>query len=698
MAQAVSFADNGGIGVLTIDSPPVNALGHAVRKGLLDGIERVGSDDSIRAAVIRSEGRAFSAGADIREFGKPPMDPSLPDLCARIEGLGKPVVAAVHGIALGGGFELALACHCRVALSSAKVGLPEINLGLLPGAGGTQRLPGICGAEAALGIMLSGAQITAGEGAELGCIDRVVDGDLLEGAMELARSILEGGQGDAGVRRRGFENPAAYMEEIAKARSGLPSSARFLMAPGKIIDCVERAIKVPLPEGLAYERAAFMECMASEQSAGLRHMFFAERLAAKTPPSLEAEPLPVGKVGIAGGGTMGTGICAGLLMAGHSVALTDVDPALRERARERVGRILDRSIEKRKAKQPGFGEGFGRLEIVEGLEGFSDCDVVIEAIFEDLDTKRGVFSRLGEVAAPGAILASNTSYLDINLLAEASGRPERVIGLHFFSPAHVMRLTEVIGGARSSAQAVSTGFELARSMGKIPVFSGVCDGFIGNRILARYREVSDFLMLMGSSPYEIDDAMRDFGFPLGPYQVADLAGGDIGWARRKRLAPSRDPEALYVDIPDRLCERGWFGQKTGRGFYSYPGGGRKGAPDPEVLALIEEARAERGVSPAAHSTAEIQEACVFAMINEAARIVEEGIALRPSDIDVVMVHGYGFPRWRGGPAHYAGRLGASEAFAKISGLSGRIPSFGPVASLIRERAGAGGPLWEPNQA
>ncbi|WP_286869571.1 3-hydroxyacyl-CoA dehydrogenase NAD-binding domain-containing protein, partial [Herbaspirillum sp. UBA812] len=570
----VHLAREGAILVVTIDNPPVNALGVAVRRGLMSAIEEGEADAGVAAILVTGAGRNFIGGADIREFGKPPQSPLLTELCNRIEVCSKPVLAAIHGAALGGGLEVALAAHYRVALSNARLGLPEVQLGLLPGAGGTQRTPRLIGAQAALDMMLSGRHLSAKEALSLGLVDQLAEGDSADqaraaGLREL-QALLDT---HAPVRRsrdgKGLADTAATQAAIAAARDEAGKKSRGLFSPHKIIDAVEAATNLTFEEGLALERQFFLQCLDSPQRAGLIHAFFAEREVQKAPETRNAQPRRIEQIGVVGGGTMGAGIAVAVLDAGLPVTMIERDDEALARGRGHVEKVYDAQVTKGRLTQEARDAVLARLQGSTRYEDLSAADVVIEAVFEDLTVKQAVFAELDRVCKPGAVLATNTSYLDIDAIAASISRPADVIGLHFFSPANVMKLLEIVVPRQVAADVVATAFELAKRLRKVPVRAGVCDGFIGNRILAVYRQAADALMEDGASPYEIDAAVRDFGFAMGPYQVVDLAGGDIGWATRKRRAATRDPRARYVHIADRLCERGWFGQKSGRGFYRY---------------------------------------------------------------------------------------------------------------------------------
>lgn len=685
MPEPVRYHMADGVAVLTISNPPVNALSHAVRARLASLAERAAIDGNVRAIVIAAEGRTFPAGADISEFGKPPSAPWLPEVCARIEAIEKPVVAAIHGTALGGGFEVALAAHARIADPKAAVGLPEVKLGILPGAGGTQRAPRLCGAGPALDLMLSGEPIHARAAERLGLVDVIAKSDLLKEAIAFARKLADADMPPLRSADRAPQeaDPAAWAAEIAKRREALKGTP--LHAPPRIVDCVEAVQLLPFEAGLDFERAAFEDLVGTAQSAALRHAFFAERRAGKLPELKGVPPREVADVGVIGAGLMGSGIAVACLNAGHRVTLIEKNIETLEAGVERIIDIYDRQVARRKMSVDDRDARIGNLAGREDLDAVAEADLVIEAVVEDMDIKQRVFASLGRITAPGTVLATNTSYLDIDEIARGSGRPEDVIGLHFFSPAQVMRLVEVIPGRETAANVLATGFEFAGTLGKIAVRAGVTDGFIGNRVLAAYRQAAELTLLDGAAPEEIDAAMRAFGFPLGPFQVSDLAGLDIAWARRKRLAATRDPAARYVSIPDRLCEMGRLGRKAGFGWYAYPkDGDRLGEVDPAVAAVVDEERIFQGVSPRKFSGGEIQRRCLVAMANEGAKLLAEGIARRPSDIDVVMMHGFAFPRWHGGPMMWADQRGLLQVQKDLRRLAEDDPAFWAPAPVFGE--------------
>jgi len=699
MRTAVHYQVQDHVALLAIDNPPVNALSAAVRQGLLAAVRAAQADDTVHAVLITGLGKAFIAGADIREFGLPPQAPSLPDVCDAIEACRKPVVAAIHGPAHGGGLEVAMSAHYRVATSSAKLGLPEVQLGLLPGAGGTQRAPRLIGAQAALDLMLSGRQIGAPEALRMGLIDHIATSDdiQLEGLAYVRHLLSEG----APVRRTCEQTQAmadrAVQQAAINAARADAAKRRGLFSPLKIVDCVQAALDLPFAEGLRTERALFQQCLESPQRAGLIHAFFAEREVLKAPETRSAKPRAIQQVGVIGGGTMGAGIAVAMLDAGLQVILIERDEAALAQGRTRVEKVYDGQVAKSRLTPQGKAGILARLSTSTDYAALAQADLVIEAVFEDMAVKHAVFAQLDRYCKPGAVLATNTSYLDVNAIASSISRPQEVIGLHFFSPAHIMKLLEIVVPAKVSPDVVATAFELARRLKKVPVRAGVCDGFIGNRILATYRTAADHLLEDGASPYEIDQMVRAFGFPIGPYEMSDLAGGDIGWATRKRRAATRDPRARYVHIADRLCEQGWFGQKSGRGWYRYAEGSRTGTPDPEVMAIVEAERTKAGVQPRSFTTEDLQRRYLAAMINEGAKVIEEGIALRPLDVDVTLVHGYGFPRHRGGPMKYADQVGLAQILADIRTFAQTDPLFWKPSALLITLVEAGRDFDSLNQ-
>ncbi|MEX3761086.1 3-hydroxyacyl-CoA dehydrogenase NAD-binding domain-containing protein [Paraburkholderia phenoliruptrix] len=698
-ADVVTRELRGKVLLVTIDHAPVNALSADVRRGLLAAIEAADSDRSVEAVLLVGAGRNFIAGADIREFGKPPVPPSLPDVCNRIEACTKPVVAAIHGAALGGGLEVALAAHYRIAVEGAKLGLPEVQLGLLPGAGGTQRTPRLIGAKAALDLMLSGRHASAKEALALGLVDRLgASGDILAEGLAYAHALLAAHATARHTRdAAALSDRAASLAALAAARTETEKKSRGLFSPLKIVDAVEAAVTQPFEEGLRVERQLFLQCLDSPQRAGLVHAFFAEREVLKAPETRDAKPRALEAIGVVGGGTMGAGIAVAVLDAGLPVTMIERDEASLARGRAHIEKVYDGLIAKGRMSAAKKAELMARWTGSTSYEALANADLVIEAVFEDLAVKQAVFAELDRVCKAGAVLATNTSYLDIDAIAASISRPADVIGLHFFSPANIMKLLEVVVPRAVSAEVVATAFELAKKLRKTPVRAGVCDGFIGNRILAVYRSAADAMMEDGASPYQIDAAVRAFGFPMGPFQVVDLAGGDIGWAARKRRAATRNPAARYVQIADRLCERGWFGQKTGRGFYLYPEGSRSGQPDPEVEAIIDAERARAGITPRSFTDDEIMRRYMAAMINEGANVVHERIALRPLDVDVTFLYGYGFPRYRGGPMKYADMVGLPRILADIREFAKEDPLLWQASPLLVELVERGADFASLNQ-
>ena len=689
-ASVVQTRLDGEVLVVTVNNPPVNALGQAVRAGLLAAVEQAAADAAVKAVLIVGEGKAFIAGADIREFGKPAMPPSLPEVCNAIEASGKLVVAAIHGAALGGGLEIALSAHYRLALPKAQLGLPEVNLGLLPGAGGTQRAPRVMGVRAATELMLSGKHLNAKAAAAAGLVDKLVEGDdALAAGLAYTRELLAAGGAVRRTRDIEIADKMAALADLEALAIETAKKARSLFSPMKIIECAKAAVELPFEQGLAKERELFLQCLESPQRQGLIHAFFAEREVSKIPEAKAAAPRAFAKLAIIGGGTMGAGITVAALDAGFPVIMIERDAESIARGQANVEKVYNGLIAKGRMTEEGKAAIMARYTPSTSYDDLKDVDLVIEAVFEDLDVKKAVFKELDRVCKPGSVLATNTSYLDIDAIAASTSRPQDVIGLHFFSPANIMKLLEIVVPAKVSADVVATAFELAKKLKKVPVRAGVCDGFIGNRILAVYKQAADYIMEDGASPYEIDEAVRAFGYPMGPFQVTDLAGGDIGWATRKRRAATRDPKARYVHVADRICERGWFGQKTGRGFYLYPQGARVGQPDPEVLAIVDEERAKKGVTPRKFTPEEIIRRYMASMVNEGAKVVEEGIALRPLDVDVTFISGYGFPRWRGGPLKWADMQGLDKILADIKEFEKEDPLFWKPAALLEKLVAEG---------
>lgn len=636
------------IAVVTVDNPPVNALKHEVRAGLAEALRQARGDGTIKAVVIACAGRTFFAGADITEFGKPPQPPSLHEVIAAIEGMPKPVIAALHGTAFGGGFELALACHFRVAVPTARVGLPEVKLGLLPGAGGTQRLPRLVGPEKALRMIVTGDPIGASEALAVGAIDEIVEGELAAAAIAFARRAAAEGRPLTLVRDR---EDKLIGEGFADAAEELTRRLRGREAPAACVEAVRNAIVLPFEEGLKREAELFRKLVTGDQSRAQRHIFFAEREAAKVTDMPEAtKPRPIARGAVIGAGTMGGGIAMCFANAGIPVTIVETGRDLLQRGLDRMAGNYRTTVARGGLDAAEMERRMGLISGVTELDAAGEADVVIEAVFEEMDAKKRVFADLDRLAKPDALLATNTSTLDVDEIARSTARPDHVLGMHFFSPANVMRLLEVVRGAQTSFDALATAIALGRRLGKVPVTVGVCYGFVGNRMLARRSVETERLLLEGALPQQIDAAVTGFGFPMGPCAMMDLAGLDVGW----RIRQGRGEHAL---IEDALCDAGHFGQKTGKGYFRYEAGSRTPLPDPEIEKIILETSSRLGINRRPIAEEEIVERMVLPMINEGARILEEGIAARPGDIDVIWVYGYGWPVWRGGPMHYADRLG-----------------------------------------
>ncbi|MFV8572302.1 3-hydroxyacyl-CoA dehydrogenase NAD-binding domain-containing protein [Marinobacter sp. SBS5] len=668
MSMLVSYHRIDELGVITINNPPVNALSHGVRQGIFDAVAQAQDDDS-KAVVILCEGRTFVAGADISEFGKPIQEPSLPQVNAAIESSAKPVISAIHGNALGGGFELTLSCHYRCAVPSAFVGLPEVTLGLLPGAGGTQRVPRLIGVKPALDMMTSGQKISADNALAMGLIDRVLDGSLPEAAFAFARDCIVDGSPLRRIRDDQIPPDSFSSQDFEAYRNMLKKRKRGQEAPQSIVDCVEAAMTKPFDEGLAYERSRFVERSQSEQSAALRHVFFAERQAPKVSGlDKTVSPRAIKRVGIIGAGTMGGGIAMAFANAGIPVTLLELNQEGLDRGLALVARNYGITVSKGKLSQE---EAEARQALINGstdYQALAAVDLAIEAVFESMDVKKQVFSRLDEVCKPGAILASNTSYLDINEIAAFTSRPQDVVGLHFFSPANVMRLLEVVRTDQTAADVIATAMALGKRISKVPVLAGVCYGFIGNRMLRQYAREAQLCMIEGAEPEQIDGALTGFGMAMGPLAVGDLAGLDIGYKARQALTDDQKGDPRSYCIADALVEMGRLGQKTGAGYYKYDPETRARSSDPEVLAVIEAQARKHGVVRRSFTDEEILDRHLLALVNEGFRILEEGIAQRPSDIDVVYLCGYGFPSYRGGPMFYAARRGLKEVYERLLAL------------------------------
>lgn len=686
MSDVIGYDREGEIAVLTVRNPPVNALSTAVRQGLLDRVEQAEKDEGVQALLIVGEGRAFFAGADITEFGKPPNPPALPDLINRIEASPLLVVASMHGVSLGGGLEVALGCHYRMAVPSARVGLPEVHLGLIPGAGGTQRLPRLAGVMPALEVMTTGRQIGAEAAAGLGIIDEIREGDPKANGLAYTRELLARGAERRAVSEMGVPEPidwdAAFDTTLAKSRGQI--------SPAWCVRAVQAGVEKPFAEGLAEERRMFVELLGTDQSKGMIHSFFSERAVSNLPELKGVAPRDVQSIGVIGGGTMGAGIATSALLAGLPVTLLEMSPEAGSAARGRIEGNLSGALKRGKISAEQHAHILEQaLQVVTDYAALNAADLIIEAVFEEMDIKKQVFQKLEAVAKPGAILATNTSYLDVSEVAGVTKRPADVLGLHFFSPAHVMKLLEIVVPDNTAPEVTATGFALGKRLGKVSVRAGVCDGFIGNRILAVYRAEADRMIMAGASPFDIDRALEAFGFAMGPYAVGDLAGLDIGWAVRKRKRAEGGLPEDAPDFPDKVCEQGWFGQKTGMGYYDYAGGPKARIPNEAVLEYIAAERREKGITPEDFTDEQIVRRYMASMANEAAKVVGEGIARRPLDVDMTLLFGYGFPRYWGGPLKWADLVGLPDLLADIKTFALDAPHAWSPAPLLEQLVAEG---------
>ena len=663
----VRYEVAGDVAVITVDNPPVNALSPGVPGGIIEGLGQANSDQSISAIVLIGEGRGFIAGADIRYFSKPwpEGEPRLGGAIEGIETSSKPVVAAIHGHALGGGLELAMCCHYRVIVPGARVGQPEVKLGIPPGAGGTQRLPRLAGVKAALDMIVSGDPVTAQQSVSLGICDQLVEKDLLDGALEFASEVGQAGGPHQLARDRNVVVEASNLFEAK--RKQIERRARGMRTPYACIECVEAAVELPFDEGLAREREIFEVCVTSDESKAMRHVFFAQRAAGKIPGvSKSIEPRQFGSAGVVGAGTMGGGITMNFANAGIPVTVVEQDAALLDKGLSIIQKNYATTVAKGRLTQESMDK---RLALITGstmLDELADADIVIEAIYEEMPVKKELFGRLDKCTKATAVLTSNTSYLDVNEIAESvPKRKGNVLGTHFFSPANVMRLLEVVRTDTVDETVLMSVLNLGRKMGKLPIVSGVCHGFIGNRMLEGYFGEAAIMVEEGAEPEHIDRVMYEFGMAMGPLAVSDLAGLDIGWAKRKAAGNGVATDIPGSFVPNRLCEMGRYGQKTNRGYYLYEKGSRAPVPDPEVKDFAEQAARKFGIGPRDFDDREILERCLYPLINIGAAILEEGIALRASDIDLVYLNGYGFPVWRGGPMHWAGVIGLDVVAAGV---------------------------------
>jgi 3-hydroxyacyl-CoA dehydrogenase len=664
VSQIVDLRREGDVAVVTVDNPPVNALKHEVRAGLVEALSRARDDDGVSAIVIVGSGRTFIAGADINEFGKPSSPPSLPDIIALIESAPKPVIAAMHGTPLGGGLELALACHYRIAVPATRLGLPEIRLGLIPGAGGTQRLPRLVGMDKAMAMILAGDPIGAKDARESGLVDEIVDGDLIASAVAFARGNAAKRPlprvRDSETRIAPLRADPAKFAEIAASHMKRP---RGLDAPAAAVEALRWNLDLPFDEAVRRERDKFMELLAGDQSKAQRHIFFAEREAAKVADvPKEVVPRPIARAAVIGAGTMGGGIAMCFANAGIPVTVVEMSSEALKRGLDTVARNYQGSVKRGSLAAADVDRRVALLNGVTELAAIADADIVVEAVFEEMEIKKQVFGNLDRLAKPEAVLATNTSYLDVDAIGAATGRPQAVLGMHFFSPANVMRLLEVVRGKATAPDVLATATLIGRKLGKVPVVVGVCHGFVGNRMLRARGIEAERLLLEGALPQQVDGALLEFGFPMGPFAMGDLAGLDVSWRMRKA-------QGVRAEIADALCEAGRFGQKTGKGFYLYEAGSRTPRPDSDVEALIVAASARLGVRRRPTGKEEIIERLLYPAINEGARILEEGIAQRAGDIDVIWIYGYGFPVWRGGPMYYADRIGLARIRDRLTALA-----------------------------
>ncbi len=690
MSEVVSYELRENIGVILVNNPPVNALAQVVRQGILNAVNTA-QEDASEAIVLACEGRTFIAGADITEFGKPPKDPWLPEVLIAIENSSKPVIAAIHGTALGGGFEVTLACHYRCAVPSAKVGLPEVKLGLLPGAGGTQRVPRITGVQAALDMITSGNPISSAKANTMGLVDELLaDEDVVGGAIQYAKGLVETGAPLKRIRDISIDPSSIDPNFFDNSRKQLARRARGQIAQDRIVSCLEAAVKLPIDEGLERERELFRELVASSESAAMRHIFFAERQAAKIKDIAKDTPLrPIQKVAIIGGGTMGGGIAMCFANVGIPVVLLEINDEALKRGMGIIRKNYTITVQKGKLAEDKMEE---RISLISGTSSFDDIgnvDMVIEAVFENLDLKKEIFGKLDAVCKPGCILATNTSYQDVDAIAEATSRPEDVVGMHFFSPANVMKLLEVVRGARTADDVLASVMQVGKRIGKVCALSGVCYGFIGNRMLGGYGREAQMLLLDGCTPAQVDGALETFGMAMGPLAMGDLAGLDVGYKARQSRTDLPDDPKLYR-MGTLLVEMGRHGQKTGSGFYKYDPETRKRISDSEVEALIIEEAGKMDIEQREISNDEILARCFYPLINEGAKILEEGIAQRASDIDVVYIYGYAFPVAKGGPMHYADSVGLKNVYDKICEFRDRYgEEYWKPAPLLKQLAEEG---------
>ena len=695
MPNIVEYQLQGHIGVITLDNPPVNALsvGKGLLQGTLDAIKAGDHDPAVRAFMLIGGGKNFSGGADITEFGKPPVPgmATLRDVLQYMDTVTKPIVAAIAGPTMGGGLELALGAHYRCATTGAQIGLPEVKLGILPGAGGTQRLPRLIGAKTAVEMIVAGDPVSTERAHELGIVDEIVTGDLLAGAIKYANRVVKEGKP---IRRASALMVAVEGDAdafFAEARDRIAKEWRGYPAPLECLACVEAAVKRPFAEGVKFERERFEYLVGTDASKSLRHAFFAERAASKVKDVPDDTPVrEIRSAAVIGAGTMGGGIAMNFVNVGIPVKVLEVSQEAIERGFGIIRKNYAATVAKGRLSQDAMDQRMGLLTGVNSYDDLKDVDIIVEAVFEQMDVKQEVFRKLDAVAKPGAILATNTSTLDIDRIAAVTRRPQDVIGLHLFSPANVMRLLEIVRGAKTAKDVIATCMKLARTIKKVGVLVGVCDGFVGNRMVHAYFREAGFLLEEGALPQQVDRVLEDFGFAMGPFRVGDLAGLDIGWAIRKRQAATRDPTERYTKIGDLICERGRFGQKTGAGYYKYEAGNRKPIPDPEIEALIVQASKDAGIVRRELSDQEILERCLYQLVNTGAKILEEGIAQRASDIDIVYLFGYGYPRFRGGPMFTADLIGLPKVLEAVKRYEQVVGPWWKPTALLEQLAGEGG--------
>jgi 3-hydroxyacyl-CoA dehydrogenase len=701
MNELVEFTRSGNVGVITINNPPVNALSPRVPEGISGAIDKLLADTTLRAAVLIGGGNTFIAGADIKELEKmasgKPRGAGLLPLLLKIEDCSKTVVAAVHGSAFGGGLEVAMACHYRVAVRSAKVGQPEVKLGIIPGAAGTQRLPRLAGVAKAVEMCSEGGPIGAEEAARLGIVDKLIDGDLLVGAVSFAEEVAAKPITKTRERNNRLGTPEQNGPIFAAARETARKKQRGMKAPLAAIDAVEAATKLPFDEGCQVERKLFEECLLSSQAKALMHVFFAEREVAKIPDIPKDTPLiPVKTAGVVGAGTMGGGISMVLANAGIPVLVKEADQATLDRGMGNIQKNYENSVKRGRFTQQFVDERLKLIQPTLSLDGFARVDLVIEAVFEGMALKKEVFAQLDKICKSGAILASNTSTLNIDEIASATTRPQSVIGTHFFSPANVMRLLEIVRGKATSKEVIATCMQLSKKLGKVGVLVGNCRGFVGNRMFHPYVRESVFLLEEGATVEAVDSAMYKFGMAMGPLAVGDLAGLDVGWRIRKEYRHLEKPGVRQAFAGDRLCETGRYGQKTGAGWYKYDEN-RRAIPDPEVTSLVKKWAVEAGIPQRRISGEEIVDRCLYALVNEGARILEEGYALRAGDIDIIYINGYGFPAYRGGPMWYADSVGLKMVYERVLGFHRQHGELWEPAPLLKQLAEQGKTFAEYNQ-